>query len=181
MGRDQTSYRQLIAPLEDRMMRSIWRIVRDPQEAEDTMQDALTIIWRKWGRITGHPNPPALILKICIDASYDTLRRRKRHNPTEAPEMLLRVPTGVTGAPDELVGRETEKEIMKAIAALPRKQATAVLMRIVQEQSYETIAQALGCAESTVRIHVFRGRERLSRELAHLAPAAPATAREVTK
>ncbi len=168
------SYEELIAPIETQMMHSIWRIVRDPQEAEDTLQDALTIIWRRLDRIRKHPNPPALILKICTNSSYDTLRKHKRHRHEEDPEVLHRIPgqPDIT-APNELVGKETENEILDAIGKLPRKQAVAVLMRLVQEQPYETIAQALGCAETTVRIHVSRGRERLGRLLAHLNPAAP--------
>lgn len=165
------SYEQLIAPVETRMMRSIWRIVRHPEEAEDTLQEALTIIWKRLDRIRRHPNPQALILRICVNASYDTIRKRKhRHfHQQEDPDALHHVPTpsGLT-APDELVGKETEKEILDAIGRLPRKQAAAVLMRIVEEQSYEVIAQALGCSETTVRIHVSKGRKRLSQWLAHL-------------
>jgi RNA polymerase sigma-70 factor (ECF subfamily) len=180
VNNEYASYEQLIAPIENRMIRSIWRIVRDGQEAEDTLQDALTIIWRKINRIRKHPNPQALILKICIDASYDSLRKRKHKHGHEDPETLGRIPANTTAASDEIVGKETENEILDAIAKLPRKQAAAVLMRIVQEQPYESIAQAMGCAETTVRIHVSRGREKLSRMLAHLKPI-PTGHKEVTK
>lgn len=58
--------------------------------------------------------------------------------------------------------------MLRAIARLPRQQAAAVLLRIVQEQSYEAVAKALDCSETTARIHVSRGRARLSRWLAPL-------------
>ena len=44
---DRTIYDELIAPMEAAMMRSIWRIVRNVDLAEDTLQDALAIIWKK--------------------------------------------------------------------------------------------------------------------------------------
>jgi RNA polymerase sigma-70 factor (ECF subfamily) len=145
--------------------------VRHTEEAEDTLQEALTIIWKRLDRIRTHPNPQALILRICVNASYDTIRKRKRRHShqQEDPDVLHHIPTptGLT-APDELVGKETENEILNAIGRLPRKQAVAVLMRIVEEQSYEVIAQALGCSETTVRIHVSKGRKRLGQWLAHL-------------
>lgn len=72
--------------------------------------------------------------------------------------------------PDALEKKETESEILKAISRLPRKQAVAVLMRIVQEQPYDAIAKTLGCKEVTARIHVSRGRVRLSQWLSHLIP-----------
>ena len=65
--------------------------------------------------------------------------------------------------------KEIEGEVLAAIARLPRKQAAAVLMRIIQDQSYRAIAQALGCRETTARIHVSKGRAKLSRQLSHLS------------
>ena len=62
--------------------------------------------------------------------------------------------------------------VREAVARLPEKQAAAVTLRVLEEQPYEAIAAALGCAEPTARVHVLRGRERLARLLAALAPAA---------
>jgi DNA-directed RNA polymerase specialized sigma24 family protein len=60
--------------------------------------------------------------------------------------------------------------VLGAISRLPPKSAVAVMMRVLEEQPYPVIAEALGCAETTARIHVMRGRARLCRMLAHLAP-----------
>lgn len=167
------SYNELIRPNEGLMTRVVWRIVRNPQDAEDTLQDALSIIWKKRGRVVNHPNPQALILKICIDAAYDTLRKRRRHKRDESTPLHLYSREENNRALDQLVQKETEREILDAIGRLPRKQAIAVLMRIVKEQPYEVIAQAMGCSETTVRIHVARGRARLNQWLAHLDPYSP--------
>jgi len=172
-------YEQLIEPIETRMMRSIWRIVRNPEAAEDTLQEALTIIWRRLDRIRSHPNPNAFILKICINAAYDSLRKRKHNRQHEKPEVLRQLSTrSETTVPEALEQKETEAEIIKAISRLPRKQAVAILMRIVQDQPYDVIAQAMGCSKGTARIHVSRGRTRLSRWLSHLNPV---SLKEVSK
>ena len=48
---DQRSeYERLIAPIENRMIRCVWRIVRDPDDAEDALQDALLTVWKRGGR-----------------------------------------------------------------------------------------------------------------------------------
>jgi RNA polymerase sigma factor (sigma-70 family) len=167
------SYNELIRPNEGLMTRVVWRIVRNPQDAEDTLQDALSIIWKKRGRVVNHPNPQALILKICINSAYDTLRKRRRHKRDESTPLHLYSREENNRALDQLVQKETETEILNAIGRLPRKQAIAVLMRIVKEQPYEVIAQAMGCSETTVRIHVARGRARLNQWLAHLDPYTP--------
>jgi len=172
-------FEQLIEPIEHQMMRSIWRIVRDPEMAKDALQDSLAKIWKRLDRIRSHPNPHALILKICLNAAIDSLRKRKRLRQHEKTEPLHRFPIqSDTKAYQALESKKIEAEILEAIDRLPRRQAVAVLMRIIQEQPYAVIAQAMECSETTVRIHVSRGRARLSQWLSHLKPA---SLKEVSK
>jgi RNA polymerase sigma-70 factor (ECF subfamily) len=168
--KEKLTYEQLIAPIESQMMRSIWRIVRNHEAAEDTMQIALTIIWKKLDLICRHPNPHAFILKICVNAAYDTLRRRRRVKQSEESMKTQDFPIGPdSNGLERLEKKNVETEIMEAIRQLPRKQALAVLMRIVQDQSYDSIAQVLNCSEVTVRIQVSRGRTKLRKLLSHLS------------
>jgi DNA-directed RNA polymerase specialized sigma24 family protein len=51
---DRTIYDELIAPLEARMMRSIWRVVRNAALADDSLQDALAVIWKKRRQVRRH-------------------------------------------------------------------------------------------------------------------------------
>jgi len=158
----------LIAPMESRMMRTIWRIVRQTDLAEDTLQDALAVVWAKRGRVRRHPNPPALILRICMNCAYDTLRRRERlrtHQDLSTSSLQNRTPEN---ASREMERKEVQAEVLSAIGRLSRKQAQAVLMRVVEGEDYDVIAQAMNCSETTVRIHVFKGRKRLSQWLSHL-------------
>jgi len=169
---EKAIYEQLIAPLESRMMRAIWRIVRHPEMAEDTLQNALTIVWRKREHIQRHPNPQALILKICMNSAYDSLRKQKRFRKQEDSSLLHEFPDlSETSVPLVLERKKIEDEILKAMSRLPRKQAIAVLMRIIQGQPYDVIAQTLDCGEITARIQVSRGRAKLSQWLSHLHPS----------
>src|SRR5262249_7494450 len=71
---------------------------------------------------------------------------------------------------DQAISHEVADEVMSAITKLPPQQATAVLLRLIHDQSYTELAQALGCSQVSVRTHVARGREALTCLLAHLAP-----------
>jgi len=166
---EKSFYKIILKPVENRMLRSIWRIVRNAEAAEDTLQDALTIIWRKRARITHHPNPEALILKICTDSAYDTLRKIKRNSREYSPTVYSELSKKSKDSLAENMERENiTKEILQEISRLPKNQATAVLMRIIQEQPYSAIAQTLGCGEGSARVLVSRGRTRLSSRLTHL-------------
>lgn len=169
MTDEKSLYKRLIAPVESRMMRTIWRVVRHDQLAEDTLQNALAIIWRKRSRIQHHPNPEALILKICLNCAYDSLRKRERQRKQH--DLITRSTAESQSRlnfSSDLENKLLVSEVLKAIGNLPRNQSLAVMMRVVQEQSYDSIAETMGCSETTARIHVSRARKRLSQQLAHL-------------
>jgi RNA polymerase sigma-70 factor, ECF subfamily len=166
---DRTIYDDLIAPLETTMMRSIWRIVRNADLAEDCLQEALAVIWKKRLLISRHPNPPALILKICLDAAYDSLRRVATMRRQMDLSKLNDEPAPADHSADRhLEERELQEQVQQAIRRLPRKRALAVMMRLIHEESFEAIAQALDCSEVTVRIHISKGRAQLRKWLSPL-------------
>ena len=164
-------FTELVTSLKSRMMRTIWRIVRHPEGAEDTFQEVLTILWRKRRRVLAHPNPRALVLKICTNASIDALRRHMR-NREQLPlaDAALAAPDSAQGGSGSLESMQREQSVLAAIGRLPRKQAVAVLMRLLQDQPYGEIALVLGCSEVTARIHVSKARAKLSLWLDHLLP-----------
>ena len=171
MNEAQEAYERILRPLEDRMIQSIWRIVRSSQDAEDALQNALVTIWKRWERVTGHPCPEALVLKICADAAYDLTRRRTRERKTRQSRTVAEEPADTSTSPLECASsQELHHEVIAAIHRLPRQQAMAVLMRVIQGQSYRDVAAALECNEATARTHVARGRTRLQTLLSHLDP-----------
>jgi RNA polymerase sigma-70 factor (ECF subfamily) len=171
MNDQQPEYERLIAPIEDRMIRSVWRIVRDPDDAEDAFQDALLTVWKRWGQVRRHPNPHALILRICINSAHDMLRRKARRLkwlevspiPEDIPDSSPSVIQGISGA-------EQGTQVLQAIGCLSKNQARAILMHAVEEIPYGDIAVAMDCREVTVRKHVARARAKLRTLLSHLIP-----------
>jgi RNA polymerase sigma factor (sigma-70 family) len=173
------SYDALILSMQDQMMRSIWRITRAAEDAEDALQESLTIIWKRRARIERHPCRRALILRICVHCACDVLRARLRRGWREKALANLDA-LHVNDCPigEKLQTQELRDDIRRALVRLPSRQATAVVMRHVLELSYEEIGSALGCSVTTARVHVNRACKRLSRLLAHLAPSHPAESKK---
>jgi RNA polymerase sigma factor (sigma-70 family) len=167
VDKEDDFYETILAPMKHRVLRSVWRTVRNPELVEDVLQDALAAIWHNRKKIRNHANPEALILKITSDVSCDALRKnlriRRREQPDSAGEPAIRQPDPAQRLVETV---DLEMKMRRAIALLPEKQAAAVLLRLVHEQSYSSVARALGCSEPTARIHVMRGRSRLRRMLA---------------
>ena len=182
MENGEFDYNSLVRPMESRMMRSIWRIVRQREAAEDALQDALAVIWKKRDVVARHPNPQALILKISVAAAYDAVRRNRRRLRHEIAG-LPGEPADEAAAPAGRAGEDRclRAAILEAIGGLPKRQATAVLLHLVEEQPYEEIARAMDCSETTVRVHVLRARAALTRRLAGLCPDLAARGGEIKK
>ena len=171
MNDRQREYERLIAPIEDRMMRAVWRITGDATDADDALQEALLTVWKRWERIARHPNPHALILHICVNAAHDVLRRRVRHGKwVEEGAVAEAVADPAAPVVHKIACDEERAQVMRAIARLPRNQARAILLHAVEEIPYVEIAAAMDCRESTVRKHVERARVRLRELLSHLIP-----------
>lgn len=153
-------YSTHIAPIEKSMMRTVYRIVRDPDDAADAFQDALVKVWRYLERIIHHPNPQAYILSICITSAYDTLRKRARQTAQEVPmvpELSIPLPQDT----HTKYAHYMTRLIQQCIASMPLKQAQAVLLRLFEDESFQTIGAVLGCTEATARSHVSKGLARL--------------------
>lgn len=162
----EMGYEQLIAPVEEQMMGVIWRIVRDSADFDDAFQEATIKIWRQLRKIRRHPNPHALVLRICINAAYDILRKKTRRRKRE---VLGHIPEDVASQAPGPGGAEERGRILDAIARLPRRQAQSALLRFVEGLSYREIGQTIGCSEVTARTHTTRARKKLRRQLADLA------------
>jgi len=127
----------------------------------------------------GDLSPEALILKICMNAAYDNLRKSKHHLKNLSLETTPQVSIPSTeDASEKLAGKKTEAEVISAIGQLPRSQALSVVMRVIQGHSYREISETLGCSETTARIHVSRARSKLSQWLKHLLPTLEPEAEE---
>lgn len=168
-------FQTLIAPIEKQMIRTVARIVHDPDDAADVFQECLAEIWKKLPKVHCHPTPQAYILRICIGRSYDALRRRalRRSREVQADDITLEAAadrvrphasTDTTPAADS--GKEST--IHRAIATLPPSQAHAVLLRAVEDMPYDAIGATLGCSEATARSHFSKGRARLHEILTRL-------------
>ena len=139
-----------------------------PEDADELRrEEALLEERRRLDRIRRHANPTALVLRICANEAYNTLRRRRRRRTGPLPAGLA---GGGPSVEEQTAAQDLREQVLVAVGRLPRKQALAVLMRVVQEQSYDDIAAALGCAEDTARSHVAKGRAHLRKALADYAP-----------
>lgn len=167
MDRAEQLYQKLIAPIEDRLVAITGRLMGDADEAADVLQDTLAWVWSHLARLDRQANPHGYIVRVCVSQCYDALRRRSRRRVRERPLNAETVAADREAPSRERLG-ETALAVRRAIGRLPKQQALAVTMRLIEAAGYEAIVRTLGCSAASARSHVSKGRDRLRRELRRL-------------
>jgi len=156
-------YERLIIPIEQKLKAIVLRIVRNPDDADDVMQETLAVVWKKLDKIDRDANPHSYILRICINRAYDLLRSRarRRRRESRAAHAARKDCTVTDGPAARAMTAERAEAVRNAVGLLPPKQGKAVLLRVVEGSSYGAIACILGCSEATARSHCSKGTARL--------------------
>lgn len=149
-----------------------WTLTGDLGAAEDVVQDALHATWQAWDRGRGIHHPAAWARQVVANRAVDRLRRAGR----ERRALGL---VGTRTRPDPTVELPTtDHEFWDAVRALPGRQAQAIALHYLEDRPVAEIAEILGCAPATVKVHLHRGRRALADAL---APHEPTTRNAATR
>jgi RNA polymerase sigma-70 factor (sigma-E family) len=149
------------------LRRTAYLVLGDGDRADDAVQDALTVLYRRWGRLTEVASLDAYVHTMVVRASL-TYRRRNWSRVLlrgEPPDSA--VECGSSRVDDRVVVRE-------ALSQLPVRQRTAVILRYLCDLPVADVAQVLGCSEGTVKSRTHHGLRALRAVLDGRAPASVA-------
>jgi RNA polymerase sigma-70 factor (ECF subfamily) len=149
------------------------RVVRDRDDADDVAQE--TFIKAHGALRRYDPTYPfrVWLFRIAYNAAIDHVRRRRPGMvSTSAPRRIggedveWELVDETTAGPHEAaLVRDRRAALDRAIEELPPALRAAIVLRHVEDLSYEEIAATLGVPLGTVKIRIHRGREALARIL----------------
>lgn len=134
-----------------------WSLTGDSGWAEDLAQEALAAAWRGWDRVGGYDKPGAWARRVAANRAVSLGRRAGRER-----RALSRV---ASQRPPVIELDEADDEFWAAVRELPDRQAQVVALHYLEDRGVAEIADILGCAEGTVKVHLHRGRLALARAL----------------
>jgi len=160
-------YRHWVMQHQDDVWSLARYLLKDAGEAEDAAQEAFVRLWKHRKIIDAERVRPWL-MKVTRNECLDRLRRRR---PEQELDDSLEGNAVAEGDPLSLVQRaEVSRWLNQAIGQLKEPYRSLVILRDVQQHSYEDVAQTMELSLSQVKVYLHRARKLLREQLAELKP-----------
>src|SRR5438552_6779449 len=168
---DQVAWEAIVRQHWRKVFNVAYKFVGKHDEAEDLTQDIFLKIFKSLATFDRRANFQTWLISIsrnlCID-HYRSVRKERETIDRDVDANELTPASKEPGPVAALEQRDRVALLRQALAALPDTLRTAVLMRDIQELSYQEIADALRLPEGTVKSRINRGRTELARQIRKL-------------
>lgn len=176
---DLDAFEELVAHFERPVYSLCFRLLGDGEEARDAAQETFMRVYRGLASFRGESGLKTWIYRIAINQAMNQQRWwRRRHRDETVSLELSRgeseatvgnlLPSATASPEQQAISNEREARIMKALAEIKQDYRVALVLREIEELSYEEIAQTLSISIGTVKSRIARGREELRRRIRDL-------------
>jgi RNA polymerase sigma factor (sigma-70 family) len=169
---DQSAYDRLMKKYYKLVYNLIYRMIYNKEDVEDLTQEAFIKAFNSLEKFDHQFAFSTWLYKIASNNCIDYLRKKKLNTisidkeiDSEDEDLRFEIPDNDYKPDRNILDTEKKKILEDAIASLPEKYKTVILLRHQDEMEYEEIAQKLNIPLGTVKAHIFRGRELLNKYL----------------
>jgi RNA polymerase sigma-70 factor (ECF subfamily) len=180
----EEAYAWLIGEFQRPVYGLVYRMVSDPADAADTTQDVFLKVFRGMKSFHGESSLKTWIYRIALHEAANRKRwwfRHKAHEtsiePAESDGMandgfgqssaMQNALTDRGDSPfDNVAHREVQKRVDAELRRMPEPYRTTLILRDLEDMSYEEIAEVLQISLGTVKSRLTRGRQALKQRLA---------------
>src|ERR1700729_1015693 len=157
----RADFDSFVAQSTDALIRTAYLIVGDLPEAEDLVQETLLKVAGRWPRVRRMEHPIAYARRILVNLALGGAARRGRRRRGLTGE----APPDHAHGPGESDAIDAQDELMRALAALPPRQRTVLVLRYFLDLPEAEVAAAMKCSLGTVKSTASRGLARLEQTL----------------
>jgi RNA polymerase sigma-70 factor, ECF subfamily len=173
MAHDERAFNELVEAYQGRVFRLVLRMLGRRDEAEDMAQEVFVQVFKAVGQFRGESKLSTWIYRIAVNLCKNrTKYLARRHTDAQdelepvAERAALSQAKGVTHSdvarPDHMVeGYQVEKIVQGCMAELETDFREVLVLRDVEDLSYEEIAEITGLADGTVKSRIHRARAML--------------------
>lgn len=160
----------LVIKYQQQLFSTIMNITKDYNIAEELVQDAFVKAFEKLDMLNNREQFYAWIKRIAINNVFMHFEKNRRivdvdHDIDENNESFFDKVSDYSNPEEELLTDEVRKYVRKFVDALPDKLRTVIILREVEDYSYEEIAEILNIPIGTVRSRLFNARQFIKQRL----------------
>jgi len=167
---DREAFRELYIAYHRRLARFLTRLTRRYDVAEEIINDALWVVWKRASDFRGDSRVSTWIMGIAYRRALKTLSSRGQQQFVAAP-----LDSQPLVAADELGAAETSEWILLGMERLSVEQRMVIEFAYGYGHSCEEIAEIMDCPVNTVKTRLFHARAKLRAVLPGLAGTGPAS------
>ncbi|HZO75917.1 MAG TPA: sigma-70 family RNA polymerase sigma factor [Ktedonobacteraceae bacterium] len=167
-GGDQEAFAQLVQLHQRRIFNLTFRILRQYEEASEVTQETFLAAWQALPSFRKDARFSTWLYRIAYNCSMKQLEQRKRDQALQIAmqeERALERTSNNEWANAQLEERETQAFVREHLARLPAKYQIVLILRHLQDMSYEEMAEILTVPIGTIKTHLFRARNLLKERL----------------
>lgn len=171
---DTEAYEKLIAQYEKKIYALCVHFLKDPEEAYDAAQEVCIKIWKQLGTFKGQAKLSTWIYRMTTNQCLDILRKNKRKGQvislfldeeTEEEEKLTDQAAIWQDMSSHIEKKELGEVLKQGIEELKEDYKTVIILRDIEQRSYEEIASILELSLGTVKSRLSRARSTLRKIL----------------
>jgi RNA polymerase sigma-70 factor (ECF subfamily) len=159
---DASAFEQIVVRHERRVLTMAWRLLGTMEDAQDAAQEVFLRAFRYLHRFDNRRRFEPWLIRMTVNVCRD-LARKKQQYPTIELD-LERLHAG--GDPHSELNSEEQRQVLHAaLAQLPEKERSAVVLRDIEGFSTAEVAEILGSSETTVRSQISTGRLKIKKAI----------------
>jgi RNA polymerase sigma-70 factor (ECF subfamily) len=180
VARDEAAFTELVQLYERRVFALVFRMLGNRHEAEEITQEVFVQVFRAIHRFRGEAKLSTWIYRVGVNLCKNRIKYHARRGPmthqdydaiaeTSSGGAAEGISVGTVERPDELVeGIQLEGIVKRALAQLEPDFRELVVLRDVEDLTYEQIAEVTGLPRGTVKSRIHRGRQQLRQRVEHM-------------
>lgn len=167
---DHDAFAVLVRRYQRHMLNTAWRLLGDYDEACDTVQDAFVAAWRNLSGFRREAQFSTWLTSITLNQARsrgEQLRRRQQREgksldeqiPTSDGEIHFEPASAAPSIQEQLEIEAVRQQVRDCISALPPDFREVLVLRDMEELSYDEVGATLNIQAGTVKSRLFRARE----------------------
>ena len=168
--RDERAFREMVETYQDRVFNLLYRMIGTREEAEDLAQEVFVTVFKSIDQFRGDAKFSTWLYRVAANHCKNRIKYLSRRNRTTGdgldgvPEHGMEdggqapLQAHIDGPDKILEGLQLERIVQQAIAELDEEHRLLIVLRDLEELSYQEIAAITGLNEGTVKSRLHRAR-----------------------